>query len=92
MRQIVCALALSLAAALPAAAKDAPAQAEPAQPAKTVYVCDNSAMARRTFEREHGAAMEFVTAKDAAANSGKWTTPKCMKPAEARKLKELAGR
>lgn len=94
MRLMTCALALSAVAAVPAFATDAPAKAEqqPQQPAaRTVYVCDSSAMTRRAFTREHG-AMEFVTAEAAAAKGKAWTAPKCMTPAEARRLKELAKR
>jgi hypothetical protein len=91
MRPMICAIALSMVAAAPALAKDAPAPTETTKPARTVYVCDNSAMTRRAFEREHGGA-EFVTAKDAATKGEAWAAPKCIKPAEARKLRDLAKR
>ena len=97
MRSMICALAVSVIAAGPALATDSPAKADQQKPqpqaaARTVYVCDNSAMTRRAFAREHGKT-EFVTAEAAAAAKGEtWTAPKCMKPAEARRLKELAKR
>lgn len=93
MRLMICALALSAVAAVPALAKDTPAKTEAQQKpaARTVYVCDNSAMTRRAFTREHG-AMEFVTAEAAASKGQAWTAPKCMTPAEAKRLKELAKR
>ena len=91
MRLMICAIALSAVAAVPALAKDAPAATETTKPTRTVYVCDNSAMTRRAFAREHGAT-EFVTAKDAAAKGKAWAAPKCIKPAEARKLRDLAKR
>lgn len=95
MRLMICALALSAVAAVPAFATDTPAkkaEEQQQQPAsRTVYVCDNSAMTRRAFAREHG-AIEFVTAEAAAAKGKAWTAPKCMTPAEARRLKELAKR
>ena len=91
MRLIACAIALSAIAAAPALAKDAPVPNDTTKAARTVYVCDNSAMTRRAFTREHS-AMEFVTAKAVTESSSAWAAPKCMRPAEARKLKELAGR
>lgn len=91
MRLIICAATLSALAALPAVAKDAPAKTETTEPARSVYVCDSSAMTRRAFTREHGAT-EFVTAEQAAAKGEAWNKPKCIKPAEARKLKEMAKR
>lgn len=91
MRLMICAIALSAVAAVPALAKDAPAATETTKPTRTVYVCDNSAMTRRAFAREHGGT-EFVTAKDAAAKGEAWAAPKCIRPAEARKLRDLAKR
>ena len=92
MRLIICAAALSALTAASAVAKDVPARTEATEPARAVYVCDGSAMTRRAFTREHGAT-EFVTAEQAAAAKGQaWTAPKCIKPAEARKLKEMARR
>lgn len=91
MRLMICAIALSAVTTVPAMAKEAPATTETTKPARTVYVCDNSAMTRRAFAREHGGA-EFVTAKDAAAKGEAWAAPKCIKPAEARKLRDLAKR
>jgi len=92
MRLIICAAALSALTALPAVAKDASTTTQTTEPARAVYVCDSSAMTRRAFTREHGAT-EFVTAEQAAAAKGQtWSKPKCIKPAEARKLKDMARR
>lgn len=91
MRLIVCAFVLSALAAGPALSKEASPATAAAKAARTVYVCDGSAMTRRAFTREFG-SMEFVTAEKAAAKGATWTAPKCVTPAEARKLKQLAGR
>jgi len=91
MRLMICAFALSALAAGPALAKEATPATTPEKVARSVYVCDNSAMTRRAFTREFG-SMEFVTAEKAAAKGAAWTAPKCITPAEARKLKQLATR
>ena len=70
--------------------RDAAATAPP-KPARTVYVCDSSAMTRRAFAREFGSA-DFVTAEQAAAKGAVWKAPKCISRSEARRLKQLASR
>lgn len=90
MRLTICALVLAALAAGPALARDAvPANKQDNAAARTVYVCDNSSMTRRAFTREFG-KMEFVTAEAATAKGERWAAPKCVTPAEARRLKQLA--
>jgi hypothetical protein len=91
MRLMTCALVLSALAAGPTFAKEAAPATAPEKATRTVFVCDNSAMTRRAFAREYG-RVEFVTAEKAAAKGAAWTAPKCITPAEARRLKQLAGR
>lgn len=62
------------------------AQTATVKSSRVLYVCDGSAMSRRGFAREHG-SVEYVTAEAAAQKGGRWATPKCISPAEARKLK-----
>jgi predicted dehydrogenase len=77
------------AANAPAHGKEAVVQASAAEKtAREVYICDSSAETRRGFAREFGSA-EFVTAEEAASAEA-WAAPRCMTPAEARKLKQLA--
>lgn len=99
MRVIVCAIALAalsagsaLATETPDAgrhAKEAVAVQGKAEAARTLYICDNTAMTRRAFTREFG-AIEFVTAEQAAAKGQAWEAPKCITSHEARRLKQLA--
>lgn len=93
MRIIVSALAFAalagsaLAAPAPSAAeagKDALSQAK-AQ--RMLYVCEDNAMTRRAFAREHG-QVEFVTAKEALAKGEAWGQPKCITSTEARRLQK----
>lgn len=60
-----------------------------ARTARTVYVCDASAMTKRAFAREFG-AVEFVKAEAVVAKGDAWTAPKCITASEARRLKQLA--
>ena len=98
MRIVICAAVLA-AFAVPAMAKDAPSASasaadavQQAKPARSVYVCDNSAMTRRGFAREFG-AVEYVTASEAKAQGEAWVAPKCITRSEARRLqKALAAR
>jgi hypothetical protein len=99
MRILICALAASALAAGAAQAHQAPVVAEPAKapaaakaPSRTVYICDESDLTRRSFAREFGSA-QFVTAKEAAAAKGEtWSAPKCITAAEARRLRQLASK
>ena len=96
MRKLALAVAFSAFMVTPVLAGDAPdatkaatnAAQTQAAPARVVYVCDSSAMTRRGFAREYGSA-EFVTAETAAYSSEVWAAPKCISPAEARRLKTL---
>lgn len=93
MRIIVSALAIALvassalAAPAPSAAdagKDAVGQSKPQ---RMLFVCDDDALTRRGFAREHG-QVEFVTAKQAMAKGEAWAQPKCITSAEARRLQK----
>ena len=93
LRDIALALAVVVFAATPAIAGDAPSAPAAATNAtqtdagkRVVYICDGSAMTRRGFAREHGST-EYVTAEAAAQKGAVWTAPKCISPAEARRLK-----
>lgn len=87
MRMMIPVLVLAAMTAVPAFAQEATGAAVKAQ--RTVYVCDASAMTRRAFIREFG-AMEFVKAEAVVARRETWATPRCVTPAEARRLKQLA--
>lgn len=71
-----------------AAGKDAVSEARADKEAREVYICDSSALTRRSFAREFGSA-EFVTA-EAVVRGEVSGAPRCMTRAEARKLKRLA--
>lgn len=80
---------LVLAALTAAPAFAGEATSPTAKTARTVYVCDASAMTRRAFTREYG-AMEFVKAEAVVTGREAWKAPKCVTPGEARRLKQLA--
>lgn len=89
---IVSALAAGSALAAPAPAAPARATDAAAKPSRTVYICDETQVTRRAFERQFG-TQEFVKAEQAAAKGQAWSAPKCITAAEARKLKrELASK
>lgn len=94
MRSLICALAVLASASGPALAEIAPnASAEGrdavmSKATRAVYICDSSTATRRGFTREFG-AMEFVTADRAMAKGEAWSAPKCVTPAEARRLQQL---
>jgi hypothetical protein len=97
MRTLICVLAFAAAATGPALAETAPnatAQARDAVMSKsmrTVFVCDSSTATRRAFTREFG-VMEFVTADKAVAKGETWSAPKCVTPADARRLQQMTGK
>ena len=90
-------LALSLAAA---AAVHAPVQAQSptrtaSEPAgrQTVMICASDNATRRAYQREHGSAPVFVTARevmDAQRAGEAWSKPRCMNEQEYRRLILLA--
>jgi hypothetical protein len=92
MRLILITAALCVASAAGAGERPAPnatsagkdAVAQTASP-RTLYVCDTSNLTRRAFAREYGSA-EYVTAAEATAKGQSWAAPKCITPAEARRL------
>ncbi|QYF86843.1 hypothetical protein [Brevundimonas sp. PAMC22021] len=97
MRRLT-ALALSLAAA---AAVHAPVKAQgptrtaASEPAgrQTVMICASDNATRRAYQREHGSAPVFVTARevmDAQRAGEAWSKPRCMNEQEYRRLILLA--
>jgi hypothetical protein len=95
LRGIALAAAIATLVAPAAVAADTPnasatasnaSQTAASKSSRVLYICDGSAMTRRGFAREHGSA-EYVTAEAAAQKGAGWTAPKCISPAEARKLK-----
>jgi len=94
MRTLIVVIALSIGAAAPALAEQATSAASrakdaAARTARTVYVCDASAMTKRAFAREFG-SVEFVKAEDVMAKGVTWSAPKCISANEARRLKQMA--
>lgn len=89
MRTLICALALAGASATGAVAAEK-AQATRTEASRTLFICDTSAMTKRAFTREFG-KLEFVTAAQ-VRKRGSWDAPKCITPAEARKLKQIASK
>lgn len=94
MRTLVYALVLAAASAAPALAEQATSATSraldaSARAARTVYICDASAMTKRAFTREFG-VVEFVKAEAVVAKGEAWSTPKCITASEARRLKQLA--
>ena len=94
MRTLIYALVLAAASAVPALAEQATSAASrasdaSARAARTVYVCDASAMTKRAFVRQFG-SVEFVKAEAVVAKGEAWSAPKCMTANEARRLKQLA--
>ncbi len=100
MRTFICIGALAMFTAAPALANEParaatasdaarPAAAVAGKAARSVYVCDRSAMTRRSFAREFGVA-DFVSAADAKVAD--WAGVRCMTASEASKLKRLASR
>lgn len=93
MRIIVSALALAalagsaLAAQAPSAAEAGKDALSRAKAPRTLYICEDDAMTRRAFAREHG-QVEFVTAKQAQVKGETWAQPKCITSAEARRLQK----
>lgn len=94
MRILICALVLTALSAGPALSDEAASAAargkDAAAKARTLYVCDASTMTKRAFVREFG-AIEFVKAEAAVSGGEAWSTPKCITPSEARRLKQMGG-
>ena len=84
--------ALALATTFAAPAMAIEPQGTTAVPARAVMICASDSATRRSFEREHGTAPVFVTARDAlaAAASGEtWSTPRCMTEREHARLVQM---
>lgn len=64
----------------------------PARFERAVFVCATDVATRRAFEREHGSAPVFVTARQALAANGareRWATPRCMTEREHQRFVQL---
>lgn len=60
---------------------------------RVVFVCERNAESRRSFEREHGAPMTFVSADELAkaqANKETWSAPRCITAAELQRFESSA--
>lgn len=84
-----------MATAMPALAGGVGPQNYSSQPRmdRAVFVCATDATTRRAFERQHGSAPVFVTARQAlAANNARerWATPRCMTTREHQRLMQLS--
>lgn len=97
MRVVICALAIATISSTAAIAADAPSTGEAVLASDSVraprmlYICDATPAAKRAFAREFG-AVEYVKAADVKAKGDTWVTPKCITPAEARRLRIVSAR
>ena len=60
---------------------------------RPVLVCATDAATRRAFTREHGAAPQFITAREVLSiqrSDAGWTTPRCMTAREFARYKDAA--
>lgn len=76
--------------AAPAMADTAPRRAAPE---RAVYVCSADAATARSFERRHGSAPVFITARqaiDAASAGERWQAPRCMTEREHARYVQLS--
>lgn len=64
---------------------------ETAHAPKLLYICEATPAAKRAFARQFG-AVEYVKAADVKAKGDAWTTPKCITPSQARRLKLASAR
>jgi hypothetical protein len=80
-------IALALSAAAPALAEGPRAQR--ALASQSVMICATDVATRRAYQREHGVAPVFVTARETvAARQARqtWSTPRCMTEREYNRL------
>ena len=85
------AIAGAASAGQPASTSSAQSQAR--EGGRVVFVCDRTAESRRSFERDHGAPMQFVSAEELArAQAAKetWSTPRCITAAELQRYEAAA--
>lgn len=85
------AVAMSLSLSAPVFAGDSADQSAQPRPTaqRVVMLCGNDTATRRSFERQHGSAPQFVTADEALAAraSGEtWAKPRCMSEREHARL------
>ncbi|PZQ54930.1 MAG: hypothetical protein DI570_22550 [Phenylobacterium zucineum] len=72
-----------------ATANGQPAVAGPAPSVKVLYVCGEDEASWRSVSSDLGLP-EFVTAKKVRADKGKaWDAPRCISPAELRRLTDV---
>ncbi len=80
---------LLAAPALAATSGQSPARASATE--RPVLVCATDAGTRRAFTREHGAAPQFITARQALTlrpTDAGWATPRCMTAQEHARYKD----
>lgn len=94
MRRFSAIAGLAIIAGLTAGSAIAgPAQTQTRASERPVLVCATDAATRRAFTREHGAAPQFITAREVLSIQGSdagWTTPRCMTAREFARYKEAA--
>jgi hypothetical protein len=92
---------LGVLAAIAALAVSAQAHAQQSAPqapqardgGRVVFVCERTPEASRSFEREHGAPMTFMSADQLAkaqANKETWSAPRCITAAELQRFESSA--
>lgn len=70
-----------------------PAQNQTRASERPVLVCATDAATRRSFTREHGAAPQFITAREVLSiqrSDAGWSTPRCMTAREFARYREAA--
>ena len=94
MRRFSAIAGLAIIAGLTASSAIAgPVQNQSRASERPVLVCATDAATRRAFTREHGAAPQFITAREVLSiqsSDAGWTTPRCMTAREFARYKEAA--
>ena len=95
MRRFSAIAGLAVIAGLTAASALAatPGQTQSRASERPLLVCATDAATRRAFTREHGAAPQFITAREALSiqrTDAGWSTPRCMTAREFARYKDAA--
>jgi hypothetical protein len=94
MRRFSAIAGLAIIAGLtPGSAIAGPAQNQTRASERPVLVCATDAATRRSFTREHGAAPQFITAREVLSiqrSDAGWSTPRCMTAREFARYREAA--
>lgn len=94
MRRFSAIAGLAILAGLTAGSAIAgPVQNQTRASERPVLVCATDAATRRAFTREHGAAPQFITAREVLSiqrSDAGWTTPRCMTAREFARYREAA--